>query len=445
MQIPRHYQEIGSKWLAETRRGYLADEMGIGKTLQASYAAELAGAERIAVIGPAIARPNWVRHWKVNTVFDRLSLPYTGPGVCSIVGKRGAITASFDGTARADAGKAMKAWRPDTVIIDETHYLKDRGAKRTQAIFGKDCDGIGGLIEHAERVFLLSGTPCPNNASELWTWLHAFGHYPGKYWTFVNEYCLTQQTRFGTKIIGNNPTTLPRLKELLSRCMLRRTVAEVMPELPPLSVETVTIDGANLSSDEDVLSELRRAEPEAARALADAIAHGDMQLADVPHTATIRRLIGLAKAPATVELATTILDSDPGEKVVIFASHHQVIDAIKSRLEAAGHRVGVIIGGQSDAARTKAMHQFQTDPRHRVIIGQIKAASTAVDLFAARRLLICEPDWTPGNNLQAIKRVSRLGQTRPVLAEYVALAGSIDERITAILAHKTREIAQLFS
>ena len=54
------------------------------------------------------------------------------------------------------------------------------------------------------------------------------------------------------------------------------------------------------------------------------------------------------------------------------------------------------------------------------------------------------PDWVPGNNAQAIMRCHRIGQTRPVLARFVALAGGADERISNVLKRKTRELSALF-
>ena len=66
-----------------------------------------------------------------------------------------------------------------------------------------------------------------------------------------------------------------------------------------------------------------------------------------------------------------------------------------------------------------------------MFVGQIQAAGTAITLTAANRAVFVEQAWTPALNYQAVKRHHRIGQGRPVLAEVLAVDGSIDHAVQA--------------
>ena len=141
------YQEEGASFLSMRRHALLADEMGLGKTVQAIIAAGIIGAEKLVVICPAIARSNWRReleHWN-----------FSGE----------AVIESYDKSIRPSFEHAVRTYMPDLMILDEAHYLKNPKSQRTRTLYGKGCTG-NGLIRYAKRVWLLSGTPMPNNASD---------------------------------------------------------------------------------------------------------------------------------------------------------------------------------------------------------------------------------------------------------------------------------------
>jgi SNF2 family DNA or RNA helicase len=79
----------------------------------------------------------------------------------------------------------------------------------------------------------------------------------------------------------------------------------------------------------------------------------------------------------------------------------------------------------------------------RVFIGQVKAAGTAITLTAASEVAIVEPSWVPGDNVQAICRAHRLGQHDSVLASFLYLPGTLDQRIMTVFRRKAHEIAEL--
>ena len=57
---------------------------------------------------------------------------------------------------------------------------------------------------------------------------------------------------------------------------------------------------------------------------------------------------------------------------------------------------------------------------------------------------LLEQDWVPGNNAQAVMRLHRIGQTKPVMCRVVGVADSLDERIAQVLKRKTRDLTEIF-
>jgi SNF2 family DNA or RNA helicase len=93
--------------------------------------------------------------------------------------------------------------------------------------------------------------------------------------------------------------------------------------------------------------------------------------------------------------------------------------------------------------RVKLIHSFQEDPAYRLIILAIDAAGEGITLHAAHNVILAEPSPVPGRNAQAIARAHRKGQKHPVLARFVTLPGTIDQRLMNIIARKTRDILRV--
>jgi SWI/SNF-related matrix-associated actin-dependent regulator 1 of chromatin subfamily A len=326
----------------------------------------------------------------------------------------------------------------DVVIADEAHYLKSATAKRTRAIFGEKCDGAGGLVERADRVILLSGTPMPNHPAELWPALRALwpeqitgtSGKPYSYWQFVSKFCKTKDNGFGIQIVGAKNHDL--LREKLEPVMLRRLKADVLPDLPeitfePLFVEgKVTLDEASTHMTWAIAETLDKEGVEGLKRIA-------------PHVATLRRLTGLAKVAPVVEWVREWLEGCD-RKIVLFAHHREVID----RLHECFWQIGARVTGDTSAAqRQQEIDDFQHSVTCRVFIGQNTAAGTGVTLTAASDLLMLEPSWTPSDNAQIAGRIHRIGQDRGCQVRFVTLAGSIDEQIGKALARKAADISAI--
>jgi SWI/SNF-related matrix-associated actin-dependent regulator 1 of chromatin subfamily A len=190
-----------------------------------------------------------------------------------------------------------------------------------------------------------------------------------------------------------------------------------------------------ITLDATVGAELREAEQEAEKA-------GALTLMQSESTSRYRRLVGEAKAPAVVKhLYDELKETD--QKVVVFAYHKNVLGKLALGLYEFG--VAYVDGDTSQAARDKAIRDFQTDPKVRVFVGQITACQAGITLTAAQRVVIVEPDWTANVNVQAAQRVARIGQTAEhCIAQLVSLAGTLDDAIVRVNLRETRMYQEIF-
>ncbi len=420
------YQADGAKFLSEKGRALLADEPGLGKTAQAIRACDDLGANYVVVVCPASVVENWRRE------FARFSFyHWTG----------NLIVLSYDRVVRDGTDPDHKI---DVLILDEAHYLKNRKAKRTQAIFGPNCDGKGGLVEHAKHVFALTGTPAPNNPAELWPLLRALAPEtimatsgkPQSYWAFQTKYCVTRHNGFGIQIVrGKN---LDTLKARIAPFTLRRKKEDVLRDLPGLRIDELSLQAA------DAIKAVRSIENDPAmqrivEALEAAGAAGLVKIA--PHVAELRRAVGLAKVGPVIEWVKDWFESGGG-KLVLFAHHRDVVRELYDSLREFGPCA--ITGATPTHDRYRLVEAFQAEPHRRIFIGQIQAAGIGINLTAASDAVFVESSWVPAENEQAMMRIHRIGQHNACLVRFATLVGSLDERIQRVCMRKAEDIRRLF-
>lgn len=413
------YQEAGVEFLAGRKAAMLADDPGLGKSAQAIRACDAAIVLRVLVICPASVVENWKRE-----IVQYRQGDWT------------AYVTSFDKAVGADF-KRLLADQWDVLIVDEAHYLKNPTAKRTKAIYGSGAELKDALASRAAQVWVLTGTPMPNNASELFTHLRALhpasvtSERTGLPWTFhqfTSAYCTMKHTGFGMSIVGSKNEA--KLNSKLEGFMLRRRKAEVLTELPALTFGEVWLEG-NVDGISFEEAELVR------KVLAEKGAEGLRSI--TMHSGSLRRITGMAKALPAAQWVNDWLDSTPEDrKIVVFAHHLDVIEVLYDKL----HTRAVHVSGHvKQVERQKAVDRLQSDPAIRVFIGQITAAGVGITLTKASDLLFVESSWVPAEMEQAAQRIHRIGQTEPCLVRMAMIAGSIDEDIQRAIARKMKSIS----
>jgi SNF2 family DNA or RNA helicase len=112
-------------------------------------------------------------------------------------------------------------------------------------------------------------------------------------------------------------------------------------------------------------------------------------------------------------------------------------------MQALGDRaIGPITGSVSSTQRQNIVDEFQNSPKPLVLVGQIQAAGTGLNIQAASVVILCEPQIKPSLEVQAIARAHRMGQIRKVQVHRLILPESVDEQMLAMLARKQSEFDQ---
>jgi SWI/SNF-related matrix-associated actin-dependent regulator 1 of chromatin subfamily A len=383
-KILEPFQLAGARALAANRHHLLADEPGLGKTLQAIAAAEMVGAKEILVCCPASVRINWdceLSEWfggKSNGVrWDVIS--YEGAG-----GKPG-----------EEIRKAKKHYR--AFIPDEAHFLKNLEARRTHAVLGRE-----GLARLADYVWPLTGTPVLNRPIELYPLLKTL--HPVfrdiSYNAYAQRYCAAYYD--GQKMNARGASRLAELAQILAPFITRRTKRQVFPDRKAPIISRVMV----------------KVNDRAATSVRDA--------ADVGDVARTLRLLGLAKLPAIIAFVKDQLEVV--EKVAVYAYHRDVIAALASEFDAAYY-----VGGMSDAEKQDAIKKFQTTSR--VFVGQRVAAGVGINGLqrVCSTVVIAEPSWVPGETEQIIDRFDRIGQAEEIVNAYLLYAAdSLDSYVRKV-------------
>lgn len=417
----RPFQKKGLAWLCATPRGLLADEMGLGKTLQALCA--LCSLRLFPAI--VVVPPHLVRNWKAE-INRFIRIQGKPPRVHEIRGLTPYALPEAD--IYIMHYLLLRGWKeilPNlgfrAVVFDEAQELRRAGTEKYSA--------ASLLAESCDRVIGLSGTPIYNQGGEIWNVVNILDyHFLGDWESFTREWC------YG---YGNNIVIKPELLgEHLRRegLMLRRTKAEVLPELPEkrrLVQEIDADDSVYMRLMQPVLEKLRLLRSDgtltaSARALlVDQISQGE------------RQATGIAKAPFVCQFVRTLLEN--GEKVLLFAHHHAVMDRYKEELRAFNP---VFITGRETGGRKEEAAADFMEGRTDLCCISLRAAS-GLNLQRASCVVFGELDWSPAVHSQAEDRAHRIGQKDSLLCYYLVSPRGSDADIQEALGLKVSQFLGL--
>lgn len=310
------------------------------------------------------------------------------------------------------------------IIADEAHRLKGRDARRTRAFFG----GLGsaGLRRRADKVLALSGTPMPNNPTELYPFLHAcYPEIAPTFSAFAYRYCPPTEIWANgiARIVYKNAINKVELaKKLRSSCMIRPRREDILGQLPPLREDSlpIRIGITGGMTPEDVINTWNHGDPEAKIALA-----------------TARHHLGVAKATECLPYLQDILDG--GDAPLIWCWHREAAELIAAKLN-----VPLIHGGKTPEDRRDAIAEFVTGGA-KALVCTIQAAGEGIDGLQ-RRTDLCifvERSYVPKDQEQAIARLHRLGQRSSVRVVIVESDHPIDRAIAVTLTRKQSDISEI--
>ena len=409
------FQWAGVRYALDVRRTFLADEQGLGKTVEALATLEADDAYPAVVICPASLKLNWERetkrwlpHREVAVVEGRSAVPHTG----EITILNYEIVAAH----REDLARL----RPKALVVDESHYAKNPQAKRTQAV-----RRLAGTLDDSALRLALTGTPVLNHADELISQLRVIGRLED----------FGSGARFSRQFQG--PLTEERLHwHLRRRCFVRRLKSEVLPQLPPKRrvVVPVALDNKReyRLAEEDVIAWLRE-QPLDLGELNARIA-ATLRAERLAQLTTLQRLAARGKLSAALQWIADFLES--GEPLVVFARHVDIQRAVLERFPDAAH----LLGADAIGERDEAVRAFQRPDGPQLLVGATRVAAQGITLTRASNVAFLELEWTPAMHDQAEDRTHRIGQRDAVTAWYLLAADTIDETMARLVEAKRSHI-----
>ncbi len=411
------FQRAGVSYLLERRRAFLADEQGLGKTIEALATVEAAGAYPAVVVCPASLKLNWMRElerWLPQRSARALSGNGNGaaaPGAADITIVNYDIVA-----ARLEE---LCALEPAALVLDESHYCKNAAAKRTQAV-----QRLSAALPREGLVLALSGTPITNRPAELISQLRILGRLED----------FGSGVRFGERFRGAD-AHLRLHWHLRARCFVRRLKADVLPQLPAKTRAVVPVELDNEAeyrlAERDLVAWLR-SQPLDLREL-DAKVAAALRAERLVRCNALKLLAARGKLHAALAWIHDFCSS--GEPLVVFAGHREIQRAVLDRFPAALH----ILGEDSAAARDSALRAFQetqASEANQLIVCSIEVAGHGLTLTRSSNVAFLELGWTPAKHDQAEDRCHRIGQQDAVNAYYLLAADTIDETISTLLERK---------
>ena len=416
------FQEEGLGFLLRTDRCLLADEMGLGKTVEALAMLAETGQYPALIVAPAHLIRNWeheigrfLRHADgTPMVVHALKglTPYSLPAADIYLMHY----------------LLLRGWKEElprlgfrTVIFDEIQELRHSGTEKYSA--------ASLLSQEAERIVGLSGTPIYNRGAEIWNVVNILDfHFLGDYESFTREWCYG----YGNQIVTKPEVLGERLRT--EGIMLRRTKQEVLTELPPKRRLVMEIDS-------DDLVYRRMMAPVLERLRAFRAAEGQTPsrraLVELEAERGARQATGIAKAPYVAQFVRALLEG--GERVLLFAHHHEVMDVYRQELKACSP---VLITGRETAAqKDQSVERFMQGKTNLCCISLRAAAG--LNLQRASCVVFGELDWSPAVHSQAEDRAHRMGQTDSILCYYLVSASGSDQDMQDALGLKVSQFVAL--
>jgi len=429
------FQRSGVTWLAPKTGALLSDEMGLGKTIQTLAA--LPSNAPVIVVCPAVAKGVWKQEaaawrpdFKVSVLGGRGSFRWPAPG--EIVVTNYDILPDYV-TSKDSGGfevfrmpEALEASCPDglVVVVDEAHATKNGKAARTRKV-----RAMAKLArEKNGKSWGLTATPMLNEPTELWTVLMNFGCAHESFGSFGQYKQMMGGYDGPYGIVWAAPEDPAVIGERLRRVVLRRLRAQVLPDLPTKIWKNipVEIDAKTAKLCDKVLKNL--ADKGVSLEDLDQVVKASASGATFEEMSKARAALATAKMKATLDLVEDF--EEQSEPLVVFSAHRAVIDTL-------GEREGwrTITGDTSSDERTDIKDLFQAG-KLKGIACTIKAGGVAITLTRAHHAVFVDLEWTPALNAQAEDRICRIGQDKGCIIIRLVANHELDERITALLAHK---------
>ena len=390
----RRYQEWGVKYILHQEKVLLGDEMGLGKTVQAIAAMvslQNTGVTHFTVVCPASVLTNWCREIEKHSTL-KVTKVHGGDrdkAFNSWIKTGGVAVTTYETTGYFQLEEHFQF---SLLVVDEAHYIKNPEAKRTANTVA--------LCQHAERLLFMTGTALENKVDEMLALIR------------ILQPDVAQKVQAIAFMASAS-----QFREKIASVYYRRKREDVLTELPE-KIESK--EWCTLLPEEEKLYEeavLAKKYTESRRV--------SWNVENLENSSKAQRLKELVEEAASEE-----------RKVIVFSFF---LDTIRKISVFLGDRcVGPINGSVSPARRQEIIDEFDKAPAGSVLVAQIQSGGTGLNIQTASMVVICEPQFKPSVENQAISRAYRMGQARNVLVYRLLCDDTVDEKITELLENKQK-------
>ncbi len=405
------YQVHGIEFLLNNEHALLADDMGTGKTVMTTVALKIllqqARIHHALILCPPSVLHEWRRHlneWasELVTYFvrggqDTRELIWEMPFHIYVT--------AYDTLARdVESSRLPKDMFEffDVVVLDEAHHIKNPNSRRSRAV----------KRLRPKLRWALTGTPIQNKLEDL-----------ASIFEFVYPHYLTPYDLYEE-----------RVKTKIDPHFLRRRKKDVMPDLPPKQRQDYWLELDH--KQRAIYEQVERNVQAEIQALGEKVTKQHI----FAKIQVLKQICNFApgklsspKLELLKEQVENILES--GNKVIIFSQYvGEGVEKLEEALQPYG--TAKIIGGQTDATRSREIERFKRSPDIPVLIASIKSGGEGLNLTEASYVVHFDHWWNPATMWQAEDRVHRRGQTRGVNVYSYWMSGTVDERIYNILEQK---------
>jgi superfamily II DNA or RNA helicase len=438
-----HQIETVRKVLKQFRgRVLLADEVGLGKTIEAGMVLKeyaLRGmAERILVLTPASLVGQWREELETKfglafaTTYDPLLRDEA-----QAFWAQDRIVASIATARRGEHAERLVEHQFDLVVVDEAHHLRDRSSQSWK------------LVDSLNKRFLLllSATPVQNDLIELYNLLTLLK--PGIFKT-LKEFRLAHMTPGKPR----QPANSERLRALMRNAMIRNTRAVVALKLPRRHATTIKVDGAPGEAEAyaDLAAAARRLAAECGakrerlalhhllsaagsspKAAAGAVARVASRNAGDPIWAELANRWAAIETGGKEAALIDLVSRNPTEKKLVFVHSRETLAHVADRLEKAGVSLALFHGSLRGPEKDAAIAAFRD---HATVLVCTQSGGEGRNIQFCNTLINFDVPWNPMAIEQRIGRIDRIGQSREVFVFNLVTRGTLEEQVLALLDEK---------
>tara|TARA_B100001250_G_scaffold414235_1_gene451447 strand:+ start:9710 stop:11245 length:1536 start_codon:yes stop_codon:yes gene_type:complete len=397
-KMMKKYQTIGSNWLQKGKERVLADDMGLGKSLQTIQALnklfEKDKIENFIIICPLTLIENWKKEFNKWAPQMKISEIDKNTSLASQININNGLIMNYE-ILEDIINKNKNDFLFDIVIADEAHRLRNQKSKTHEQFLRLD----------AKRKWFLTGTPLERDNKDIEGILVALNKRNVSKFSNVNEIVL---------------------KHGLKKRALRRLKKEVLSDLPDLikKVEIIKMTKNQAKEYKDCLFKMTRAPFEE-------------KIGFLPRLIKIATISSQNESPKIDRAIELIKDITlNGNKIVVFSYINEPLFLLNKKLKRLNIKSSIITGDIKRDERSDIVEEFQKDEKLLVLLCNGKVAGEGINLTKASSVIFLNEAWNPSTNRQAQDRVNRLGQLNNVNIYLLRSGKTIDEDIEKILVSK---------